>query len=66
MSNKRKIPEVSFTRAQLLYLEQRFPRGIHYPGTDIDRIMFDNGIQEVLKVIRESTSGLTHLEVING
>jgi len=58
-----RVNEVSFTRAQLQWLEKRFPRKIHYPGTDLDAIMFDNGAQDVLQAIRENTAGLTYGEV---
>lgn len=58
-------PSISFTKEQLRFLEKEFPRCIHQPGTSLDRIMFYNGIQSVVQRVRENTSGITHLEVLN-
>lgn len=62
---RRRVPEVSFSRTQLAYLEKRFPRLIHRPGTPLDRIMFDNGIQEVIQDVRENTSGISYGEILD-
>lgn len=61
---KRSI-EVSFTRAQLQWLEKRFTRRIHFPGTTMEAIMFESGQQAVIQAVRENTAGLTYGETIN-